>query len=94
MIMYWFLLACAVVGFGLVIRYALYDKKLTPKPESSQQHLLFMSAAIDERAKLLRRLEQQVTDRSVEITKADGRFLVTPDDMHKAYEEIIREEHM
>jgi superfamily II DNA/RNA helicase len=60
----------------------------------SKQQMLFMSAALDTSDDLTRALSKKMDARSIEITKADGRFLVTPADMKQAYEEIIREEHM
>lgn len=56
--------------------------------------MLFMSAALDVNWDLTQALGSKMDLRSLEIAKADGRFLVTPEDMRKAYEEIIREEHM
>jgi hypothetical protein len=59
-----------------------------------EHQMMFMSTALDVSDVLTRRLSSKMEARSIEIAKADGRFLVTPDDMRKAYEEIIREEHM
>lgn len=91
--------AVAVV-FGLVILYFAWawiwpnrSKAPIQKPKPKQQMLLQGTALswIDDE---LVRLNRAVTDRSLEIAKSDGRFLVTPDDMKQAYQEIIREEHM
>lgn len=59
-----------------------------------EHQMLFMSAALEVNDVLTRSLSNKMDMRSLEIAKADGRFLVTPDDMRKAYEEIIREAHM
>lgn len=63
----------------------------TGKPE---QQMLFMGSALELNDELTRSLANKMDLRSLEIAKADGRFLVTPEDMKRAYEEIIREEHM
>lgn len=66
-----------------------------PKPtQQNTQQMLYMSAALDVSDELISALGSKMDKRSLEIAKADGRFLITPEDMKKAYEEIIREEHM
>lgn len=66
----------------------------TESPEYKGQKMLFMGAALDVSWDLSRKLQKKTEVRSLEIAKADDRFLVTPDDMRKAYDEVIREEHM
>lgn len=65
--------------------------KRIAKPDNQ---MLFMSEALDISTALCTALIFKTEQRSLEIAKADGRFLVTPTDMKQAYEEIIREEHM
>jgi len=60
--------------------------------EKIEQQMLFMSAAIIAGDALVDDLRRKIDDRSLEIAKADGRFLVTPDDMKRAYYELVREE--
>lgn len=95
-VMDWFIGSCLVLGLGASIWYIVWGKPLKKpifQPEADQQ-MLFMSAALDVNDKLSRGLAVRMDARSIEIAKADGRFLVTPEDMRQAYQEIIREEHM
>ena len=62
--------------------------------ETPKQQMLLQGIALEWRDKQVDCLFRKITERAIEISKIDGRFLVTTDDMKKAYEEIIREEHM
>jgi hypothetical protein len=71
--------------------FKLDAERRTGKPS---QPMLFMSSALEVSDKLTRQLQAKTEQRSLEIAKADDRFLVTLEDMKKAYDEIVREEHM
>lgn len=99
----WFLLIGSIIGFGVVAWYWIWGKPLpdlgresynTESPEFKGQKMLFMRAALDTSWDLTFNFQKKLEERSLEVAKADDRFLVTPDDMKKAYEEVIREEHM
>lgn len=80
---------------GLIALYLWNGGHLKERPvEAPKQQILLQGIALEWRDKQVDCLFRKITDRALEISKADSRFLVTTDDMKKAYEEIIREEHM
>lgn len=88
----------AAILFGAIALYFLWawiwptgNKATMTLPAPSQQ-VLFMSAALTTLDESIASLTTKVESRAIEIAKADGRFLVTPDDMKKAYYELVREE--
>jgi histone H3/H4 len=93
------ILAAALLFLGIrwLIETATHHEfKLDAERRTGQsaQQMLFMSSALELNDELTRSLANKMDLRSLEIAKADGRFLVTPADVKQAYEEIIREEHM
>jgi hypothetical protein len=89
-----FVILLLIVGLIKLIESSQCNDDDTDAPKRPVQSMLFMSTALDVNDELTRGLSYKMSNRSLEIAKADGRFLVTPKDMKQAYNEIIREEHM
>lgn len=66
------------------------SKYLTGK----EQQMLFMSEALDMNVKITQKLARKMDERALEIAKAEKRFLVTPEDVIRAYQELLREEQI
>lgn len=83
-----------VMSIGGLVALLLWKIPKDRPVETSNQQMLFQGTALRWLDEQMDHLNRKASDRSLEIAEADGRFLVTPEDMKRAYEEVIREEHM